>query len=65
MKYKYNDVECNYYPRGRVAIYKGIAFIHINSLCNVPKVIHEIISEYELYKLEIEVELNDEVQGSH
>lgn len=65
LKHKYDDVEYNYYPRGRVAIYKGTAFIHINSLCNTPKVINNIVSEYKLDKLDIEVELNDEVQGSH
>ena len=54
-----------YYPRGRVAVYDGTAFIHINSKCNIPSVIDAIIDEYNISKLEIEVDLNDVYQGSH
>ena len=61
----YSEDDFTYYPRGRVSIYQGIAFIHINSKCNIPKVIDKIISEYGLQKLEIEVDLNDTYQGSH
>ncbi len=61
---KYNQ-DFDYYPRGRVAIYNGIAFIHINSKCNINFVIDKIVNEYELSGLEIEVECNDEYQGSH
>lgn len=61
----YKDKDYTFYPRGRVSIYKGIAFIHINSKCNVPKVVDKIINEYNLGKLEIEIDLNDAYQGSH
>ena len=59
------DKEFDYYPRGRVSIYKGTAFIHLNSLCNTPAIIDRVVNVYELDKLEIEIELNDEIQGSH
>lgn len=39
---EYDDVDYTYYPRGRVAIYEGAAFIHINSKCNIPSVIDTI-----------------------
>lgn len=61
----YNFVPYNYYPRGRVAIYEGTAFIHINSKCNIPSLIDRVIDEYELDGLEIEIDLNDIYQGSH
>lgn len=64
-KPQYNNVEYDYYPRGRVAIYEGTAFIHINSRINIPSVINCIIAEYEIDKLEIEIDLNDTYQGSH
>lgn len=54
-----------YYPRSRVSIYNGIAYIHLNSKCNSPAIIDKIISEYCLDKLEIEIDLNDTYQGSH
>ena len=54
-----------YYPRGRVEIYKGKAYIHINSRCNIPSIIDKIIEYYGISKLEQEVELNDVTQGSH
>ena len=54
-----SDKDYTYYPRGRVAIYKGVAYIHINSKCNTPKIIDTIINEYNIGKLEIEIELND------
>ena len=59
------DYPYNYYPRGRVAVHNGIAFLHINSQYNIPKIINAIIEEYNLNKLEIEVEENDQYQGSH
>lgn len=61
----YETDDYTFFPRGRVSIYKGIAFIHINSKCNVPKVVDKIINEYNLGKLEIEIDLNDAYQGSH
>ena len=64
-KSQYKDVDYTFYPRGRVAIYEGTAFIHINSKCNIPSVIDAIIDMYHLDKLEIEVDLNDTYQGSH
>lgn len=66
-KYKssYNDVDYTYYPRGRVAIYEGTAFIHLNSKCNIPQVIDAIVEKYHIEKLDIEVDLNDTYQGSH
>ena len=60
----YNQ-DWDYYPRGRVAIYKGTAWIHINSFCNLPKVIDRIVDYYSINKLNIKIELNDETQGSH
>ena len=62
---RYNDVDYTYYPRGRVAIYQGTAFIHINSKCNVPSVIDAVVDAYNLEKLDIEIDLNDTYQGSH
>lgn len=61
----YGNVDYIYYPRGRVAIYQGTAFIHINSKCNMPKVIDAVVEMYNLAKLEIEIDLNDTYQGSH
>lgn len=56
---------CTYYPRGRVEVYKGKAYIHLNSICNTPKVIDEITKEYGIGKLDIIIDLNDTYQGSH
>ena len=61
----YNNVDYTYYPRGRVAVYEGTAFIHLNSKCNIPSVVDAIISKYNIDKLEIEIDLNDVYQGSH
>ena len=63
--HKYKDEDYTYLPRGRVSIYNGIAFIHLNSKMNIPKVINKIVDEYNLHKLELEIDLNDEYQGSH
>lgn len=62
---KYASVPYNYYPRGRVDIYKGVAYINIHSSMNKPFIIDRIISEYNLSKLDIEIGLNDIEQGSH
>lgn len=59
------NIPFNYYPRGRVTIYRGKAFIHINSLFNQPDIIDVIIDKYGIEKLDIEIECNDVVQGSH
>lgn len=61
----FEDKPFNYFPRGRVAIHKGVAYIHLNSLFNQPDLIDHIIQLYNLSKLEIEVEFNDTYQGSH
>lgn len=65
LKRLYNNVSYTYYPRGRVSIYKGVAFIHLNSGCNTPKIVDTIMDNYNLRNLEIEIELNDTYQGSH
>lgn len=62
---KYKDKDYIYLPRGRVSIYNGTAFIHLNSKMNIPKVINKIIEYYSISKLEIDIDLNDEYQGSH
>ena len=59
------DKPYNYLPRGRVSIYKGVAYIHLNSLFNQPDIIDRIIKEYNLDKLELELDFNDTYQGSH
>ena len=59
------DKPYNYFPRGRVAIYKGTAFIHLNSLFNQPDIIDTVIEQYNLRNLDIEIENNDQTQGSH
>lgn len=55
----------NFYPRGRVAIYNGTAYIHIHSLFNQPSIIDKIIEEYGVDKLDIFIDMNDTNQGSH
>ena len=60
-----DEYDWTYFPRGRVSIYQGVAFIHIHSRCNIPSIIDAIIKEYQLNNLEIEIEYNDELQGSH
>lgn len=55
----------NYYPRGRVAIHDGTAYIHLNSKCNTPSVVDDVVKTYGLDGLEIEIDLNDTYQGSH
>lgn len=55
----------NYLPRGRVSIYNGIAFIHLNSLFNQPNIIDAVVNKYCISKLELELDFNDIYQGSH
>ena len=62
---KYTDVPWNYYPRGRVSVYNGTAFINLHSLFNQPSVVNAVVRMYHLEKLEIEVDLKDTYQGSH
>lgn len=62
---QYNNVDFAYYPRGRVAVYDGTAFIHLNSKCNIPSVIDAIVKMYNIDRLDIELDFNDTYQGSH
>ena len=63
---EYENLDYNYYPRGRVEFYEGITYIHINSICNTPKVIDAIIKFYDIKDTaKIQVEENDITQGSH
>ena len=62
---KYNYVPYNYYPRGKVEVYNGIAYININSILNNPNIIDKIRQKYSIEKLEYHVGLNDMNQGSH
>ena len=61
----HEDKSFDYYPRGRVSIYRGTAFIHIHSILHTPAIVDAIINEYGIDKLEVEVERNDVLQGSH
>lgn len=60
-----SDKPFDYLPRGRVSIYEGTAFIHLNSLFNQPDIIDAIINKYCISKLTIEIDFNDTYQGSH
>lgn len=63
--YGYSDKPYDYFPRGRVSIYQGTAYVNIHGLCNTPKVVNAIIREFNLQNLELELECNDETQGHH
>ena len=63
--YGHSDKPYDYFPRGRVSVYRGVAYVNIHSLCNTPKVVNAIISEFNLQHLELELECNDETQGNH
>lgn len=54
-----------YYPRGRVAIDQGTAYIHLNSQCTSDKIIGAITKEHGIEKLRIVLDYNNEYQGSH
>lgn len=61
-----SNKEFNYYPRGRVGISNGIAYINLINDCDYDFIINDIIKEYELDKLEIRKELvNDFSDGGH
>lgn len=63
---EYNiDLPYNYYPRGRVEVYKGVAYINLNSILNKPQIINDILKEYEIENLEYHVYEIDKLQGSH
>lgn len=59
------DLPYNYFPRGRVEVYQGVAYININSLLNTPKIINDILKEYGIAKLEYHVYPIDTLQGNH
>lgn len=61
----YEGKSYTYFPRGRVGINNGTAYINVNSKCNTPNVINAVINEYNLSKLEVEVLLDDIIQGPH
>lgn len=63
LNYKNNSYD--YYPRGRVSVYNGKAYININSICNTPKIIDRIREYYCVDKLDCVVTCNDIEQGSH
>lgn len=62
---KYNYVSYNYYPRGRVEVYNGVAYININSILNNPNIIDKIRQMYEIERLDYHIGLNDLNQGGH
>ena len=62
---KYGQSDYTYYPRGRVNINKGVAYVNINSLMNCPHIIDAIIEASNIGKLELELDFNDTYQGSH
>lgn len=64
-KADYENKPYDYYPRGRVSVYKGKAYININSICNTPKIIDKIREYYCVGGLECVVACNDIEQGSH
>ncbi|HQC55340.1 MAG TPA: hypothetical protein PKX91_06430 [Clostridia bacterium] len=53
-----------FFPRGRVSVYKGNAFVHIHSKMNIPKVIDSIIEYYKISDLDLNIEYMNK-QGSH
>lgn len=59
------ELSYKYYPRGRVEVYKGEAFINLNSLLNTPKIINDILKEYQISNLNYHVFAIDELQGEH
>lgn len=61
----YPNKSYDYFPRGRVEVYNGVAYVNINSRCNTPNVVDTIIREYNLGNLELNLSCNDIRQGSH
>ena len=60
-----NPDDYMYYPRGRVGVYKGNAFININSILNQPDIINDIIDIFNLKKLDIHIKHEDNKDGHH
>ena len=50
-----SDKEYDYYPRGRVGLVDGKAYININWHCNMPKIIDAVLDMYEIRKLDPEI----------
>ena len=48
-----------------VEVYKGVAYINLNSLLNTPSIISSITHEYQIQDLEYHVYAIDELQGAH
>lgn len=61
----YGNADWRYYPRGRVSVHQGKAYIHLNSRCNIPKIVDAVIDEFCIESLETVVDLNDTYQGNH
>lgn len=55
----------DYYPRGRVCIDQGTAYIHLNSNCATNDIKDCIYNEYKIDGLRIVLDFNNEYQGSH
>lgn len=64
-KSNYYNLPYNYFPRGRVEVYQGKAYINLNSILNKPQIINDIIKEYQISDLEYNVFTIDELQGEH
>ena len=62
---QFHGKDYSYYPRGRVEIFNGVAYVNLNSLCNTPRVIDRIVETYNLDKIELDIEYNDLTQGNH
>ena len=61
----YNQEDYTFYPRGRVNIHKGVAYVNLHSDMNMPHIIDSIIEKANISKLELELNFNDVYQGSH
>lgn len=61
-----SDKTFNYYPRGRVGISNGTAYINIINDCDTLDIINDIINKYDIEKLTITKELvNEFSDGGH
>lgn len=64
-KAKYNNVPYNYYPRGRVVIRNGKAWINLPREVYLPQIIDAVVAEYNLNKLQIEHSVKDDSENQH
>ena len=61
-----SDKPYNYYPRGRVGICKGVAYINIIEDASIPLITDAIICEYEIDKLKIMIKKSNKLSdGGH